>query len=238
MRRPEYTPTRSLTPEAIERIRAWHERAYRSLRERPSEDIEILGLRLTVPSTVFPPNAMSDLLGQAVLDQVREHDRVLDMGTGSGINAILAASRSRDVLGVDINPDAVACARVNAERNDVAGRTRFDQSDVFDRVEGNFDLIVFDPPFRWFCPRDALEAAITDENYGALARFMAEAPARLRSAGRILMFFGSSGDLDHLRSLIDATGLRCDVLAQRTLHRDGQHVDYFTFRLTRNGTAG
>ena len=45
-----------------------------------------------------------------VLDEVRDDDRVLDMGTGSGVNGIVAASRSRDVLAVDVNPAAVTCA--------------------------------------------------------------------------------------------------------------------------------
>jgi hypothetical protein len=36
---------------------------------------------------------------------------------------------------------------------------------VFEAVDGRFDLVIFDPPFRWFAPRDPLEAASTDENY-------------------------------------------------------------------------
>ncbi|HKJ96591.1 MAG TPA: hypothetical protein VJ944_02475 [Thermoplasmataceae archaeon] len=43
-----------------------------------------------VPKEVMPPAWMSKLLGKTILEEVKENDRVLDMGTGSGINAILA----------------------------------------------------------------------------------------------------------------------------------------------------
>ena len=67
-----------------------------------------------------------------------------------------------------MNPYAVAAAVANAARNGVADRTRFCESDLFAAVDGSFDLIVFDPPFRWFAPRDLLERAFADENYEAL----------------------------------------------------------------------
>lgn len=69
---------------------------------------------------------------------------------------------------MDINPHALAAARANAERNGVGDRISVLHSDVFAAVEGRFDLVVFDPPFRWFAPRDLFEAAITDEDYRAL----------------------------------------------------------------------
>ena len=109
------------------------------------------------------------------------------MGTGSGVNAVLAASHASDVVAVDINPDAVRCARHNAELNGVAGRVKTFESDVFERVEGKFDLIIFDPSFRWFAPRDMYERSTTDEGY-------------------ILVFFGTSGDIDYLMHLIQAAG--------------------------------
>ncbi len=166
------------------------------------------------------------------MNEARPSDRVLDMGTGCGVNAILAASQSDDVVGVDINPYAIAAAKSNAAKNGVESKTSFKQSDVFANVEGSFDLIIFDPPFRWFAPRDELEAAIADEHYAALTRFMQRLPSRLRKGGRALLFFGSSGDLDYLLKLADRSGLHKEVIAERSLTQDDYNVHYYVFRLT------
>jgi release factor glutamine methyltransferase len=158
---------------------------------------------------------------------------VLDMGTGSGVNAILAASKAIDVVAVDINPHAVEAAWRNAELNGVADRIQVGYSDVFGDVDGSFDLIIFDPPFRWFAPRDLLEAATTDENYRAMTAFFRNAGQHLTPTGRMLIFFGSSGDLAYLKSLFHEAGFTAEVIAQQDLVKDGWRVDYFTFRLAR-----
>jgi release factor glutamine methyltransferase len=102
----------------------------------------------------------------------------------------------------DVNPKAIACAHKNAERNGVADRITFALGDVFDGVDGDFDLIVFDPPFPWFKPRDLLEAGSTDDNDRALTRFIAQVKGRLRPNGRVLLNFGTTADIDYLYSLI------------------------------------
>ena len=180
----DYRPR--VPPERVERLWRWHEEASAELHRLGAHEVEYLGLHLHVPAHVFPPTPTSDLLGRAVLARTRPEHRVLDMGCGAGANAILAAQQARDVLGVDVNPIAVSASQANAERNGVAERTRFVESDVFDAVDGEFDLIVFDPPFRWFHPRDLLERAFADENYASLTCFMREVsgpPPRRRSAG-------------------------------------------------------
>jgi release factor glutamine methyltransferase len=111
-----------MSAEDAERIRRWHERSYAEARHEGAEGqvFEYLGRTITVPPDVQPITRMSHLLGQAVLDEVRPGDRVLDMGTGSGVNAILAA------------PTA---ARANAAANGVAVDVR--ESDVFGAVDAS-----------------------------------------------------------------------------------------------------
>jgi release factor glutamine methyltransferase len=186
-----------------------------------------------IPETVHPPKPVSDVLGLCVLDEVRATDRVLDMGTGSGVNAVLAASHACEVVAVDINPDAVRCARHNATLNGVAARVKAFESDVFERVAGKFDLIIFDPPFRWFAPRDMYERSTTDEGYRALTEFFAEVDDHLAEDGRILVFFGTSGDIDYLMHVIQAAGFARRELRARSGLKEGELITYSTFKLTR-----
>ncbi len=216
----------------VEQLRRWHEEASDALHRLGAHDVKYLGLDLHVPAQVFPPTRTSDLLGRQVIARVRAGHRVLDMGCGAGANAILAARNTDQVVAVDVNPIAVAATITNASRNGVAEHVRVFESDVFDRVDGDFDVIVFDPPFRWFRPRDLLERAFADENYRTLGRFMGDVHERLRPGGEVLLFFGTSGDVAHLDGLTSALGLVSEVIAERTIHVRGEDATYFVRSVT------
>ena len=227
-----------MSPQRADRLRRWHEDASAELPRRGACDIDYLGLRLHVPAEVFAPTPTSDLLGRAVMAHVRPGQRALDMGCGAGANAILAAARTDEVLAVDVNPHAVAATAANAERNGVAHRIRCAESDVFDHVDGDFDVIVIDPPFRWFAPQDLLDRACTDEDFGTLRCFMSEVGGRLRADGAVLLFFGTSGDVAHLDELIEAAGLVSRTVAERSIPVHGEETTYFVRRLERPGDTG
>jgi release factor glutamine methyltransferase len=133
-----FTPT--ISQERIEQIRRWHERACAEERAQGSSEriFDYLGTSIAVPPEVMPITPMSHLLGEAVLADAHAGERVLDMGTGSGVNAVLAATRGAEVVAVDTNPRALDAARANADRNGVAARVEVRGSDVFSEVEGLF----------------------------------------------------------------------------------------------------
>jgi release factor glutamine methyltransferase len=226
----KFKPT--VSDEYAEKLQQWQDNVYRGLKQQSTQVIDFLGLALTIPPKVHPVNPMSDLLGNSVLREVKETDIVLDMGTGCGVNAILAASKSNKVIAVDINPEAIKTAEENAQQNG-AGKILFRISDVFSEIKENFDLIIFDPPFRWFTPRDVYEISTTDEGYKSLRTFFSEVNDHLNPDGRILLCFGSSGDLGYLYQLIEKHRFEKEVIAQRNLEKEGIRMDYFTFRLTR-----
>jgi release factor glutamine methyltransferase len=225
-----FVPT--LDAEQVRRITEWHERAYREGRAEGTtpQTFDYLDTTIVVPPDVMPITRMSRLLGEAVLREVEPGERVLDMGTGSGVNAVLAAMRGADVVAVDINPAALDAAVANAQRNGVRDRIQVRHSDVFSEVTETFDVIVFDPPFRWFRPRDRFEMASTDHGYRAMTGFFRAARDHLRDGGRMLVFFGTSGDLGYLLRLIEAEHFDIEVIAHDARTRDGVTVDYFTYR--------
>jgi SAM-dependent methyltransferase len=73
--------------------------------------------------------------------------RVLDLGCGGGVQALLAARHAERVVGVDLNPRALAFARFNACVNGI-GNVEWREGDLFAPVAGErFDLVVSNPPY-------------------------------------------------------------------------------------------
>ncbi|MHC9542223.1 MAG: methyltransferase [Vulcanimicrobiota bacterium] len=116
--------------------------------------------------------------------------RTLDLCTGSGVQAILAARHSEEVIGVDINPRAINFSEFNRIFNEVVN-VRFLRGDLFAPVEGeHFDLIVANPPF---VPRPANKKKLffRDGGYSGeaiLDQILMNAPRFLTERGRCQIF--------------------------------------------------
>lgn len=129
--------------------------------------------------------------------------RVLDLCTGSGCLAILAAlayPRAR-VDAVDISPAALAVARKNVSRHRLQARIRLLCADLFAAVSAErYDLIVCNPPYvtteamRRLPPEYRYEPGIAlaggGDGLGLVSRVLAEAPAHLASAGLLVCEVG------------------------------------------------
>jgi HemK-related putative methylase len=94
---------------------------------------------------VYPPGSDSAVLADAVPQ--RDGERVLDLCTGSGIQALAVAKRAASVLAVDIGPRAAAAARCNALLNGIEN-VEVRCGHLFAPVAGErFDLLLANPPF-------------------------------------------------------------------------------------------
>lgn len=78
-----------------------------------------------------------------------DRPRILEIGTGSGCIAIACALAfpGSEVVATDISADALDVARMNVERHGVGTRITLVRADVYDGLEGRFDLVVSNPPY-------------------------------------------------------------------------------------------
>ena len=94
---------------------------------------------------VYAPAEDTFLLADSLL--VKIGDDVLEIGTGTGLVALVASKKASKVVATDINPHALECARANAGRNGVKNM-EIRPGDLFGPVpEEKFDLILFNTPY-------------------------------------------------------------------------------------------
>ncbi|MFP4116963.1 MAG: HemK2/MTQ2 family protein methyltransferase [Candidatus Aenigmatarchaeota archaeon] len=108
--------------------------------------MELFGFEIKFSPEVYVPREDTYLMVETLREEVEEGDRVLDLGTGSGILSFIAAEVCEEVVGVDVNENAVRLARENASRNGFEN-VEFLASDLFEEVKGKFDLVVFNAPY-------------------------------------------------------------------------------------------
>ncbi len=107
---------------------------------------DFCGLTFSVRPGVLIPRPETELLAEAVF-QASEGKRVLDLCTGSGCIAVTVAKLGTPafVAASDYSGDALAIAKENAARLDAD--VTFYHGDLFEAVEGRYDIIVSNPPY-------------------------------------------------------------------------------------------
>jgi len=167
---------------------------------------------------VYAPGEDSHLLAANL--RAEKGDYVLDMGTGTGIQAIVAAQTAEKVLAVDINPRALKIAKENAERNN-AKNIEFCESDLFSKLKKSerFDLIVFNPPYLPGTERDILGKAWAGGSRGreVIDRFIDSFSDHLSDAGRVELLVSSLNDLAIVRKKFRKKGFSTRIIAKEKL---------------------
>ena len=115
---------------------------------------DFMGLTFVVNKHVLIPRQDTECLVEIVLKHLHDGMRILDMCTGSGCIVISLLHYSNDCqgVGVDLSEEALKVATHNASvlgNNGIADKmdATFVQSDLFEKVDGKFDIIVSNPPY-------------------------------------------------------------------------------------------
>ena len=174
----------------------------------------------TVAGDVYHPAEDTFLLARNLT--VKEGERVLDMGTGCGILAVLAAEKASQVVAVDINPHAVACTQKNAELNGAEIETRV--GNLFEAVEVDekFDLIVFNAPYlpvEFGEGKTWVGKAWAGGKTGRVVidRFIDIVPRHLTGNGRILLVQSSLSNVERTLKRFSQASLHAVIVDEEKL---------------------
>jgi ribosomal protein L3 glutamine methyltransferase len=165
------------------------------------------GLAFYVDRRVIVPRShIAELLREGLKPWLnRPVRRVLDLCTGSGCLAILAARafpRAR-IDASDVSAAALAVARINLRRHRVAKKVRLVRSDLFSRLRGQrYDVVITNPPYvsssamrrlpAEYRHEPGLALAAGKDGLDVMSRILAEAPAHLAAHGLLVCEVGDA----------------------------------------------
>lgn len=187
-------------------------------RHRKTVVEDVAGLPIIVLPDVFNPvlfesGALLARVARREIRSRRQHEppRVLDLGTGSGVAAVFAAMAGAQVEAIDVNPQAVRCARLNAQLHHLEDRIDVREGDLFAPVEGRrYDLVLFNPPFHRGSAETFLEAAMRSED--VFERFAEGLSDALEPGGEALVVLSTEGDCDEAVWRLRAEGFGLDEI--------------------------
>ena len=204
-------------------LAAFRERVQRRARHEPVQYIlgeaEFWSLNFHVSPAVLVPRGDTEVLVEEALARIKGAARVLDVGTGSGAIAVALAHERAEikVTALDCSEQALAVARDNVERNDVADRVNCVLGELEALPPGPFDMIVSNPPYipagQWptlmpevrdFEPRLALDGG---EDGLEAYRHLARQAGRILAPGGWLLVEVGIGQARDVGALLKAGGL-------------------------------
>jgi HemK-related putative methylase len=182
-----------------------------------TEDIPILVLPDVLNPKLFRSGAfLAKTVAALDSSMLCASTRVLDMGTGTGIVSIVCARREARVVGVDVNPEAVRCARINALLNRVEERIDVRGGDLFAPLNGErFDLVLFNPPYLRGAPRTLLDRAYFSDD--VVERFAATLASHLTANGHAFVLLSSHAEVSTLLASFRAHGFRIELYSETNL---------------------
>lgn len=215
-----------VAPEAEEKYLNWiRQRAEHIPLQQLTGEQGFMGLTFSVNEHVLIPRQDTEILVEEVLKELHDGMRVLDMCTGSGciLLSLLHYSNDCEGLGVDLSAEALEVAGRNVLKvltPEKAEHAHFLQSDLFEKVEGKFEIIVSNPPYiasaevdrlmpevRDHEPRMALDG--TEDGLYFYRRIIEEAGKHLVSSG--MLFFEIGYDQGQAVSELMRTEGYCEV---------------------------
>lgn len=170
---------------------------------------------------IYQPQEDSFLLQ----DQVKKYSKglLLDIGTGSGIQALTAAKNNKvkRIIAVDINKKVIDYCKKNIKNKKI----KFLQSNLFQKIKEKFDTIIFNPPY---LPQESENKYLALEGgkkgYEVIELFINQVNKYLKAKGIILIVFSSFTNKQKVDEIIERNLLEFQELSKQHIFFEDLYV--------------
>lgn len=164
----------------------------KEIKNQISEIVDIEGVKIKTCKNVFPPRSGFSRTSEQLHTIFGNLNgaSVLDVGTGTGVQAIQAAKDgAHDVVALDINPASVACAKENIKLNNVEDTITVMESDLLKVLDKDkkFDVVIANLPITDFPIEGTIESSLYDPDYQIHRRFLIDVGSHLKQNGVMIM---------------------------------------------------
>ncbi|MBQ9081681.1 MAG: peptide chain release factor N(5)-glutamine methyltransferase, partial [Clostridia bacterium] len=187
-------------------------------------DTSFCGYTIKVDERVLIPRPETEILVENAVQNVKTGARILDLCTGSGAIAVaikkICGEKNITVTAVDVSEEALSLAKENAEANQA--KITFIQSDLFENIQGKFDVILSNPPYiaraeieelqkevKDFEPRLALDGG--EDGLDFYRRIGEEFDKYLAADGFMLLELGM-GQANAVKALFEQRGAKTEII--------------------------
>ncbi|MBT4257847.1 class I SAM-dependent methyltransferase [archaeon] len=179
----------------------------KDIQTREKRTAEFLGEKIIINKNVFPVDSPFSYSSKMTAKRIpKDSGIVLDVGTGTGVQAIIAAKKgAKKVIAIDIDNNSLENARENVQLHGFEEIIEIRQSNLFENIkkEEKFDLIISQLPFADINYENKVGHFLFDADFKLHDSFLRDAKLHLNVEGKILIPSGEVANEEKLKELID-----------------------------------
>lgn len=178
----------------------------KDIQTREKRIAEFLGEKIIVHENVFPVDSPFSFSSKITAKRIPENAGiVLDVGTGTGVQAVIAAKRgAKKVIAIDVDDNSLKNIYENIKLHKLEKVIELRKSDLFDNIKDDekFDLIISQLPFADIDYKTPVSHFLFDAGFKLHERLLEGAKTHLSEGGKIFIPSGEVANEKRLNELI------------------------------------
>lgn len=181
-------------------------------------------ITVNISAEVFPPHftISTKILLKHIKPLNLENKTFLELGCGSGIISLFAASKGANVTSSDINKIAIKELEEASVKNEIP--LTIVHSDLFENLSGqSFDYIIINPPYYPKAPQNDKERAwFCGENFEYFEKLFTQLPQYI--ASNTWMILSEDCEIDHIKELAAKNGLSFELILEKSVVKEKNYI--------------